>query len=97
MQQQLRRWFEMRRTNVHAHLLLSEVETRAAGANAMQRLEANHAELLVQHQKMQERCNSQARQLQVNISLHSSIHKIRAVPSQLLLLLSTIIRLSSCS
>ena len=61
-------------------LLLSEVETRAAGANAMQRLEANHAELLVQHQKMQELCNSQDKQLQVSFSLRSSIHRIRAVP-----------------
>ena len=65
-------------------LLLSEVETRAAGANAMQRLEANHAELLVQHQKMQELCNSQDKQLQVNISLHSSIHKIIAVPRSII-------------
>jgi myosin heavy subunit len=46
-------------------LLLSEVETRSELVHRMQQLEASFSELQKQHQKQQELCRSQEKQLQV--------------------------------
>jgi hypothetical protein len=57
-------------------LLLSEVEIRSNAVNSMQRLEASYAELQVQHQKLQDMCNYQDKQLQVSINLLTHSNKI---------------------